>query len=182
VFSVLVGLFVLPEALVVPFGAQIGASTVQTGLLLATIPLGSAVGAAAIVRVPRSVRLRVAGWMAVLCGLPLLVSGLGPVWWVAGICWFTSGLLAAYQVEAISVLVDAIPAGVRGRLLGVVSSWLIGSQGAGFAVGGLLARYLTPGAAIAWGAAAGAVAALVVVLGLMRRLDLVPAATRLNGA
>ena len=163
-FTVLVGLFVLPEALAVPFGAQIGASTVETGVLLSMIPLGGAVGALLIVRVQPGRRLGIARWMAVLCGLPLLASGWQPVWPVACVCWFVSGVLTAYQVEATTVLVRTIPQRDRARLIGVVSSWLVGSQGVGFAVGGVLAHFIGPGESIAWAAAGGCVAAVVVVV------------------
>ena len=74
--SCLAGLFVVPEGLAVPFGRATGASTAQTGLLLASIPLGSAVGAAWLVRmVADRRRAGVAHWMAVGCGLPLVLTG-----------------------------------------------------------------------------------------------------------
>ncbi len=64
--SSLAGLFVVPEGLAVPFGHQIGATTSQIGLLLAAVPLGSAVGAVLLVRFVRGRRrTRAAAVMAV---------------------------------------------------------------------------------------------------------------------
>jgi len=158
-YLVLVALFVLPEALAVPFGHAIGASTVQTGILVAMIPFGSAVGAVLVVRMPPTTRAAAARAMAVACGLPLLASAAEPPWPVALVCWFASGVFGAYMIEQIGVLVAAIPSEERGRRLAHLSSWLTGSQGVAFALAGGLTEFLAPGVAIAGAAGAGCVVA-----------------------
>jgi MFS family permease len=164
--SVLAGLFIVPEGLAVPFGSAAGASTFETGLLLASIPLGGAIGAAMLVRlVRRPHRLVVAGWMAIGCGLPLVVTALVPHWPVALVCWAVSGLLAAYQVEVTTSVVNLIPDALRARMIGVASAMLLGAQGLGLIVFGWVARYMTPGHAIALAGLLGSALALLVVVG-----------------
>lgn len=169
---VVMGLFVVPESLAVPFGHQIGASTVQTGILVATIPLGSAIGAVLVVRIPAGLRSRAAGAMAVLCGLPLIASLASPTWLISCVCWLVSGLLGAYQVEVISGLVRAIPEQLRSTALGHLGAWLLGAQGLAFAAGGLLAQSMSSGAAIALTAATGSALALLACGASVRRFRL----------
>ena len=102
-----------------------GASATQTGLLLATIPLGAAVGVALLVRVvPAAIRHRVALGMAILAGVPLIASGvlghLGP----AAACWFVAGVGGAYMVEVLVTLVSSVPDGRRARVISVVSAFV----------------------------------------------------------
>lgn len=160
----LVGFFVVAEGLAVPFGQQIGATTTQTGLLLAALPLGSALGAIAIVRISPSVRSRLVGPMTVLCGVPLVASAALPQWEIAWLLWALSGAFAAYQVDVITSLVRAIPDRVRSQTTGIVGAWLLGAQGLGIVLGGLIARGAGAGAAIAVTGVLGiAVAAAVAV-------------------
>jgi hypothetical protein len=167
--SALAGLFVVPEGLAVPFGSAAGASTVETGLLMAAIPLGGALGAGFLVRlVPRASRLAVAGWMAVGCGLPLVVTGLVPRWPIALGCWLLSGALAAYQVEVTTALVQHIPDALRARLIGIASSVLLGAQGLGLVVFAGIATVTTPGRAIGIAGLAGSAIALLIVVGPLR--------------
>jgi hypothetical protein len=167
--SALAGLFIVPEGLAVPFGHDTGASTVQIGLLLASIPLGGALGAVLLVRLiaPRR-RAGVAAWMAVACGLPLVLSGLFAHWPLAVACWLISGALAAYQVEVTAALVQVIPDALRARLIGVASSVLLGAQGAGLVLFAGIAQFMTSGHAIGLAGLAGSAIAFVLVIGPLR--------------
>ncbi|MBE7188418.1 MFS transporter, partial [Jatrophihabitans endophyticus] len=128
--SLLAGVFIAPEGLAVPFAAQVGGSTTEAGLLLASIPLGSAAGVLLVVGVvPSSQRHRLATLMAMTTGVPLAFTAVHPALAVAGILWFLSGLAAAYQVEALVTLVRWAPDDVRARLVSVCSSLLLGVQG-----------------------------------------------------
>jgi MFS family permease len=174
--SALVGLFVVPEGLAVPFGDSVGASTAEVGLLLAAMPLGGAVGALWLVRVISAERrMPTAVLMAIGCGLPLLASGFAPPWPVAMVCWFVSGVLAAYQVEVNSAVVEQIPERVRAAWVGIYSSCLLGAQGIGIALFGAVAEWSSPGLSITIAAAIGS--GIAVVIAVRRRM-----AVNSNGA
>ncbi len=165
ILSSLAGFFVVPEGLAVPFGRSVGASTAQTGVLLASIPLGGAIGALVLIRViPSRLRLPVALAMVIGCGLPLVVSVFSPPWPVAAALWFLSGVLSAYQVEINSLLVQQIPEQVRAHWLGIVSSLLVGAQGLGLIVFGLVAEWVSTGTSIGLSGGVG----LVIAIGVCR--------------
>jgi hypothetical protein len=154
--SALDGLFFVPEGLAVPFGHQVGTGPLGAGLLLAALPLGSALGAAVLVRfVPYRARPLAARWMAACCGLPLLLTAIAPPWPVAFGCWALTGALSAFQVVAITTVAQAAPDSVRARILGFGSAVVLAAQGIGLAVFGGVAQFTTPAASIAVAGIAG---------------------------
>lgn len=164
VLTLLAGLLVVPESLAVPFAAQVGASTRQTGLLLATIPLGAALGITLLIRVvPAVYRQQVAFGLAVVAGIPLAASGVAGHLGVAAACWFLTGMASAYMVEVVVTLVSAVPDGHRARVISVVSALLLGSQGLGPIVFGAVASATSPGTAVSAAGATTAVLAAVTV-------------------
>jgi len=168
--SALAGLFVVPEALAVPFADRAGGTTWSAGLLMASIPLGSVVGVTALLRVPAARRRRIAYAMAIACGVPLVPSGFTDHWQLAMIGWFFSGVFAAYQVEVLSAIVQAAPDRVRARVVGVTNSVLLGAQGLGFILFGEVAAHIGPDRAVAWAGGLGtALAAVVVAVHTRRR-------------
>jgi hypothetical protein len=163
----LAGCFVAPEGLAVPFAAGHGASATETGLLLAAIPLGGAFGAVTVARlVPPNARSRLALWMAVLAGIPLIATVAAPSVLAAGVLWGLSGLFAAYQVEVTTQIVRHIPDVRRAGTVGLVAAGLIGAQGFGLIVFGLAAQATSPGTAVAVAGGVGSVLALVLALAL----------------
>lgn len=163
--SWLAGFFVVPEGLAVPFGRDVDATTFQTGLLFASIPLGGALGALILLRVVRPQRReRVALMMAAGAGLPLLISAAEPHWSVAFAAWGLSGALAAYQIEATTLIAQGLPIASRAQLLGVVSAGLIGAQGLGVSLFGGLADVLGAGGAIALAGGCGSTLGLALCL------------------
>ncbi len=153
----------VPEGLAVVFAAQANLSTGWVGLLLAAEPAGAVAGALVLRLVPRETRLKWLGMLALGTSVPLLgyLPGPGPVAAVALL--FVSGLCAAYQVTAAATFVQLIPADRRGQALGFARAGLIAGQGAGIAVGGLVAQVTGSAATtIAWAGAAGSVLALAV--------------------
>jgi MFS family permease len=171
--SALAGLFVVPEGLAVPYGHAVGASTAQTGLLLAAIPLGSAAAAVYLVRSTAARRRWApevfAGWMAVGCGLPLAATVLVGNWAVAAVLWAISGALAAYQVDLFALIVQDIPDDLRSRAVGAGSAILLGAQGAGLIAFGGLTQVLTVATSLALAGLIGSAAALALTLGPLRR-------------
>jgi MFS family permease len=163
--SALDGLFIVPEGLAVPFGHHVGAGTAGVGLLLAALPLGSAVGAAVLVRfVPYPARPTAARWMAAGCGLPLIITALAPPWPVAFACWAVTGALSAFQVVAITTVAQAAPDAQRARIIGFGWAVVIAAQGLGLALFGGLARYVTPGGSIAIAGIVGVVLACLIAV------------------
>jgi MFS family permease len=158
-----IGCFVVPEALAVPYAAQVGAGTATVGLLMAAGPLGSILGAWLFVRfVPPERRPALIGPAAVAAGVPLLLTALRPGLPVIILLWAVSGLLStAYLLQAQASFVRATPEAIRGRAIGVASSGVIASQGVAVLGGGLLADALDPATAIVVGGGAGTALALV---------------------
>jgi len=166
ILSCLVGFFVVPEGLAVPFGDSRGAGTAAVGVLLASGALGGAIGAVVLGRlVPPPRRARVADAMAVACGLPLVLPVFDARWQFAAACWCASGVLAAYLVEATATLVHAIPDSARSRYIGIAGALLLGAQGVGLLVFGWLAGLVAPVTAIALAGAIGSALALAAVSG-----------------
>lgn len=167
----LIGFFMVPEGLAVPFGRSVGASTGRIGLLLAAGAIGGAVGAALLVRSRPADRAGRANRMAVGCGVPLVVSGLAPSWPLAMACWLISGGLAAYLVETMTEVVQAIPDSSRARLVGTLGSIILGAQGVGMVLFGAASGVVSVGHAIGAAGLLGTVGALVLVLGPLRASD-----------
>jgi hypothetical protein len=168
--SALAGFFVAPEGVAVPFASHWDSATTRAGLLLASIPLGSVLGVFVLVRkIPVRHRTAVASTMAVCCGLPLVLSGWVVSFPLALVCWFASGAFAAYQVEALTQVVQTIPDQLRARSLGICNAVLLGVQGIGVAVFGSIADATTPGHAVALAGGMGFLAAVWLVCSSLRR-------------
>ncbi|MGI5129449.1 MFS transporter [Pseudonocardia sp. CA-107938] len=174
------GSYVVPEAIAVPYAAQVGAGPTEVGLLMAAGPLGGVVGAWAFVRfVPLAARERQVGVVAVLAAVPMLpVLAAPPVPLALG-CWAVSGAFAtAYLLQGQASFVRRTPDAERGQALGVASSAMIASQGIAIVLAGILADAATPAVAVAVAGALGFVAAAVVAVVWHRtRDDVVPAAS-----
>jgi predicted MFS family arabinose efflux permease len=169
------GFFIAPEGLAVPFAERWSDSAGRAGLLLSAVPLGSAVGVYVLVRRIRPARrMAVAAGMAVGCGVPLFVSGLAVSYPAAFVCWFVSGLCAAYQVEVLTKIVQAIPDELRAGAIGICNAILLGAQGLGVAAFGKVGDVFSPAKAVAAAGLLGAVAAGCLVI-YVRRASAVPA-------
>jgi predicted MFS family arabinose efflux permease len=155
----LAGCFVVPEGLAAPYATDIGGSTAAVGILMTAIPAGSVVGAYLVLRrIPPAARSQVVGLMAVLTGLPLLACAGSPPLPVSIVLWFLSGVFAAYLLDVLTSVVALTPVALRGRVIGVVGAGLIGVQGLGLLVFGVVADGIGSGPAIA---AAGGTGALL---------------------
>lgn len=159
----IVSCYVLPEALAVPYAAQLGAGPATAGLLMAAGPCGSALGAWLFVRlVSHELRSRLIGVLAAGAGLPLVAT-----WWQPGlavtlILWVLSGMLAiAFLIQTQACFVRATPDVGRGQAIGIVSSGIVAFSGLFTLLGGVLADLWGPAAAIAVVGAAGVVLASV---------------------
>ena len=159
--SWLIGWWVVPEGLSAPYAAAHGGGAVAVGLLLAASPIGNLIGAVAVSRwLPSSARPRLIGLLAILSGLPLVACAADPGLVVAGVLWGLSGFFVAYQVLVVSEFVERVPKAVRGQAIGIASSGLLASQGAGLLIGGAIASAWEVAPAIAVTGAAGSLLAV----------------------
>ncbi|PZS30731.1 MAG: MFS transporter [Pseudonocardiales bacterium] len=138
----LAALHVVPEGVAAPYAAASGHGPAAVGLLMAALPAGSAVGALVLLRLPARRRQTLVGPLAVAAALPMIGCAASPALVVSIALWFSTGLFAAYQLQAAASFVRAIPAGQRGQVMGLVSSGLIASQGLGIVVFGVVADHL----------------------------------------
>ncbi|MBN9795657.1 MFS transporter [Pseudonocardia sp. TMWB2A] len=167
------GTYIAPEGVAAPYAAQLGAGPVAVGILLAAIPAGSVVGAIVFTRwVPQGARER---WMlplAVVAGVPLMVSAIATSVVAVAALWALSGAaVAAALIQAQAGFVRRTPARARGRATGLAAAGLIGAQGIGLLAAGLLAEWSSPGVAVAVTAAvAGVGLAALAVSGSARAL------------
>ena len=166
----LVGCFVLPEGLAVPYAGQLGLDTAAAGLLMAADPAGSVVGAWLFTRfVPERVRRRAIGPLAVAAALPLGICGTAPGFGATLVLWGLSGACAtACLVQAQAEFVRVTPAELRGRAIGVAAAGLVGAQGVAMLLGGVVAQVWGARAAVALCGAFGMVLALVVTRAHLR--------------
>ena len=166
----LVGCFVLPEGLAVPYAGQLGLDTAAAGLLMAADPAGSVVGAWLFTRfVPERVRRRAIGPLAVAAALPLGICGTAPGFGATLVLWGSSGACAtACLVQAQADFVRVTPADLRGRAIGVAAAGLVGAQGVAMLLGGVVAQVWGARAAVALCGAFGMALALVVTRAHLR--------------
>ncbi|MCW0211953.1 MAG: MFS transporter [Pseudonocardia sp.] len=146
----LVGCYVAPEALAVPFADEMGAGAGAVGLLMAADPAGSVLGAVVVSRwVPEAWRERVVIPAAALAGLPLVASLFVSDVAVVIVLWGLTGALCTISlVPAQAVFVRTTPGAVRGRATGLAASGLIAAQGLAILVCGGVAQVWSAGIAV----------------------------------
>jgi MFS family permease len=156
----LVGLYVVPEALAVPYVQASGAGPAMAGVLMAADPLGSVLGAWVFVRfVPLEARERFMGPLAIAAGLPLLLMATDPPLPVVMVLWSLVGAFStAYLLQTQASFVRRTPDALRGQAIGVAASGVIAAQGVAVFVAGILADRWGPQAAIVVAGVAGVVA------------------------
>ena len=156
------GLLVLPEGLAAPYAVEVGAGARATGMLLASMPAGTAIGTLIFLKtVPSEARSR---WMAPLAaasGLALAGCYLRPGLVCSLILWAISGACAAYLVQVYASYARAVPDDRRGQAIGIASTGLLVSQGIGVVLGGVAAGVWSPRTTVGL---AGALEALLAVL------------------
>lgn len=161
----LASVLVVPEGLAVVLVEERGASAVWTGVLMAAVPAGMAVGAGVLGRVVRSAgRGRALLPLAALAVAPLVLTGLELPLAVLALLWFVAGLGGAYQMPANVLFMTLVPDSHRGRAFGLAQSGLLALQGVALLAAGAAADVVGVEAAVTGAAAVGA--ALVALLAL----------------
>jgi MFS family permease len=175
----LYGLFLAPEALAAPFGHQIGVGPVFVGVLMAADLVGVAIGALLVARVAPARRQRIVVPLAAATGVPLVVGALAPSLLSGLLLWGCSGALASYMVLAKTLFTEAIPDGLRARVIGLASAGLQTSQGLGVLLAGGIAEFVQPSVAIAASGALGTAGAVAIGVSTRgsRRVECQPVAS-----
>jgi MFS family permease len=135
------GLLIVYEGLAAPYTAEIGGGAAAVGFILASDPLGSAVGALVFSRwVAPATRLHVLGGLGVANCLPLLVCFLAPGLPVSIALFALAGALGmALLMQASASFTRGVPDHSRAQAVGLQQSGMTGVQGLSPLLAGLLA-------------------------------------------
>jgi diguanylate cyclase (GGDEF)-like protein len=132
---------VLPEGLAVAAAARLHAPPGVAGVLMAAVPVGAAVGALVLKRMPRGARERsmllwsAAGFVA-LWGSAFVAS-----WSLLWLLWVLVGVGAAVQLPASARFMRAVPDALRVRAFGLAQTGLMAGQGLALLAGGAAAEW-----------------------------------------
>jgi MFS family permease len=160
----LYGFFVAPEVLAAPYSQQLHAGPAAVGLFMAADPVGATVGTLALTRFVRSeTQTRLLAPLAVLTGVPMVVSAFIPGVAPAIFCWTLTGVLSSYLVVAQGLLTRATPDPQRARVFGMSSAGLQTTQGVCMLAAGFAAEFLAPSTVVGVSGALGCLCALVLV-------------------
>ena len=151
---------VAPEALAAPYATYIGQPARAAGFLLMGIPIGTVAADVIAARLlPTRLQRRIIVPAALLTFATLAAFAATPGLILAIGLLVVAGLGNAWAPGIDGLLVGTAPPELRNRALGVSSAGLMFTQGAGFALWGIVGQFIPPAAAIPLAAAAGAVAA-----------------------
>jgi predicted MFS family arabinose efflux permease len=153
---------VAPEALAAPYAAHIGQPARAAGFLLMGIPIGTVAADVIAARLlPYRLQRRIIAPAALLSFVPLAAFAMTPGLVLAVGLLALAGLGSAWTAGIDGLLIDTAPSGLRNRALALAGAGMMFTQGAGFALWGVVGQYLPSTVAIALAAAAGAAAAVV---------------------
>ncbi len=151
--------------LIAPEAVAVGYSTAQpawlTGLLLASVPAGSTVGAILLGRLtlPRQTELLLP--LAALSCLPLFATSIAPPPLIAASMWFVAGIFQAYVITVVATISYLTPPERRGRVIGVAASGFAACTAFSFGIVGWLAEVIGPARAVSLAGAIGLVVVAV---------------------
>ncbi|WP_329379132.1 MFS transporter [Streptomyces sp. NBC_01351] len=134
---------VVPEALLAPYAAGIGADTAVLGLLMCAMPVGTIAGELwAGSALTARTRSRIVVPLAAAGLLPLLLYAVRPGVPVVLVALLLVGLAHAHTLGLDQWYVEAVPDELRGRAMTLLSTGLMTLQGVGMALAGLAAEFL----------------------------------------
>lgn len=167
---------VVPEALAAPYAAELGVGSAGVGLMLAAMPVGSAVAELAVGAWLRpAARERLVLPLAATLPAPLALFAFRPGLVASLAVLVVAGTGLAYILGFDRWFFDSVPEELRGRAMTVQSGGLMTGQGIGMAAGGLAAE-CAPAHWVAAGAGVcGTVCVLVVVRAVRRHPAPAPA-------
>jgi MFS family permease len=149
-FGWLAALLIVYEGLAAPYVHEIGGNTIAVGLILASDPLGSVIGALVFSRfVSASARPKVLGAVSIASCLPLLLCFAKPGVVVSIILFALAGALGtAVVMQSTASFTRGVPDAARSQALGLSNSGLATVQGLSPLLAGVLADRLNTTATV----------------------------------
>jgi predicted MFS family arabinose efflux permease len=153
---------VAPEALAAPYAAHIGEPARAAGFLLMGIPIGTVAADVIAARLlPYRLQRRIIVPAALLSCAPLAAFAMTPGLALAVGLLALAGLGSAWTTGIDGLLIDTAPSALRNRALALAGAGIMFTQGAGFALWGVVGQCLPSTVVIALAAAGGALAAAI---------------------
>jgi predicted MFS family arabinose efflux permease len=160
------------ESLIVVYVQVRGLPAGYSGLLLAGIPVGMAIGNLVVGRLLRP-SLRLVAPLVLLAGLPFVFFPADPHPVLLGLLTVASGVGFSYTLGMQKAFLAVVPEPSRGQAFGLLSTGMQTLQGIGPACFGALAEVVRPGMAIALAGVATSLCALWLWWGVVRGFELV---------
>ncbi|MEU8648949.1 MFS transporter [Streptomyces sp. NPDC048737] len=134
---------VLPEGLAAPYAAHLGGGPEAVGLLLAFPAVGTVIGEAVVARfLGPQVRTRWVPALVLVAVIPLLFFAFTPSLPMALALLFVSGVGTAFALPLDQLFIERVPTSLRGRAMTLTGAGSIAAQGAGLALGGVMADWM----------------------------------------
>lgn len=151
---------IAPSGVAAPYAAAHGGGAQMLGVLLSVQGIGALAGTLVLTRLPFTTQQR---WLvpgSVLSCVPLIATATDPGLVVLVTLWTVAGIGSSYMLITQTLFMAAVPNERRAQAGGLVSSLLLGVQGAGMLAAAALADAVGPTTAVAVFGAAGTLAAL----------------------
>ncbi|ONI71002.1 MFS transporter [Actinosynnema sp. ALI-1.44] len=154
--------YIAPESLAAPYAAELGLGALAVGLIMASHPVGSIVGAYVFTRyVSEANRLRTLALMGVLAGIPLVFCLFRPELGTSMILFGLTGAFStAYTIQCAATATRLLPDSGRAQGIGLLATAALTAQGIGALLAGALADLSGASRAVAFCGAAGVTVAL----------------------
>lgn len=151
---------IAPSGVAALYAAAHGGGAQLLGVLLSVQGIGMLAGTVVLNRLPFTTQQR---WLvpgSVLSCVPLAATATDPRLSVVVVLWTVAGIGSSYMLITQTLFMSAVPNEHRAQAGGLVSSLLLGVQGAGMLAAAALADAVGPTTAVAVFGAAGTIAAL----------------------
>ncbi|WP_329312065.1 MFS transporter [Streptomyces sp. NBC_01262] len=152
------------EALMTPYADSLGLGPAGLGLLMTGMPVGAVTGELLVGSLlgPRG-RARLTLPVAVLSTLPPLAYAFHPGLGWALLVQFVTGWGITYSLGLDKWFIDAVPEGVRGQAMTLMTAGMMTTQGLGMALAGVAAEFLPVHVVVAGAGVVGTVCVTAVV-------------------
>jgi MFS family permease len=139
---------VAPEALGLPYARSVGLQDYWGGILMASMIGGAAVGSILIARITPLRQVELLLPLALVCNLPLLLTGIQPPVVVLALLWFIGGMAQAFFVTIMAFTTLLTVDTQRGRVAGLAAAGFAVAALIGMLAAGVLADRTSPAFAV----------------------------------
>lgn len=163
--------YIAPESLAAPYAAELGHGPLAVGLMMASHPVGSIIGAFLFTKLfGERDRLRMLGLLGILAGVPLLLSAFGPDLTGCMVLFALTGAFStAYTLQCAATSARLLPNSGRAQGIGLLATAALTAQGIGALLAGLLADVVAPSDAVAIAGGFGVLVAIPLARAWSRR-------------